>query len=364
MASKKILDANYIMEKETVHTVTILNFSIYNTGYCDILYLLEEYAKNCLIVKIYPNGDCSLNEGHVCFEILNIPQNINFKCTVSIVDHEGNSSFPKTFINETSQTTVRPERFIDRCNLLKNNLEYLPDDKLTIQFEMIYMMSSEEGLIIEKPSQNAHKIKVKFMDDEAENYNFEIETKDGKIESLVLKKGTSFMSNPLCKKSPVFAKMLSTAMKENESNKLIITDMDHNTLKNFLNFVYNNSFMFENVQDIVDLYEAADKYQVLDLKYQCARDISCNLTSENVCNALLLADVHNDKALKYVCILYLRECLDEVFKTDSWESLVENYPELADEAINLDMTEIKEKLKDQLLTSEIMYSEEALQFYI
>ncbi|KFM63341.1 TD and POZ domain-containing protein 5, partial [Stegodyphus mimosarum] len=177
------------------------------------------------------------------------------------------------------------------------------------------------------------------------------------------------MRNPICKKSPVFAKLLSAAMQEKESNKVTITDMDHNTLKNFLSFVHSDSMVFENVQDIVDLYEVADKYEVLDLKYECARDLIRNLRPQNVCNALLLADMHSDRALKYTCIFYIQEFLDEVSETESWKSFMKNSPELADETMNFSFSEIKEKLneeheaKDQPSCSKTTDSNEVFQFY-
>ncbi|XP_035220043.1 TD and POZ domain-containing protein 5-like [Stegodyphus dumicola] len=369
MASS-IKDLGFRMEQELTQEITVLNFSTYDVGQCDILRLNHDaLGMTVFTEKIFPNGNNFLNEGYVSIEISNIPQNVILKCVASVIDIEGNSRYIQSFTNETSDTVIGLERFVNRNTLLTNHLEYLPDDKLTIQLEISSIIASEEGVIIDKPSENACKIEIKDSNHEIETFNFQIETKDGKSESLILKKGAWFMRNPLCKKSPVFAKLLSAAMQEKERNKVTITDMDHNTLKNFLSFVHSDSMIFENVQDIVDLYEAADKYEVLDLKYECARDLIRNLRPENVCNALLLADMHSDRALKYTSMFYIQEFLDEVSETESWKLLMENFPGLADETMNFSHSEIKEKLseehktKDQPSCSKTTDSNEVFQFY-
>ncbi|GIY37151.1 TD and POZ domain-containing protein 3 [Caerostris extrusa] len=51
-------------------------------------------------------------------------------------------------------------------------------------------------------------------------------------------------------------------------------------------------------ESAIDLYKAADKYEILSLKKKCSSFLKLNLTPTTACDILLLSDLHMDGDLK------------------------------------------------------------------
>ena len=71
----------------------------------------------------------------------------------------------------------------------------------------------------------------------------------------------------LSARSPVFSAMFSSGMKEAETGQVCIEDVDPDTFKQFLKFLYTG--MFEPSSMDSDLFEVADRYQVETLMELC-----------------------------------------------------------------------------------------------
>ncbi|GBM29077.1 hypothetical protein AVEN_233247-1, partial [Araneus ventricosus] len=87
----------------------------------------------------------------------------------------------------------------------------------------------------------------------------------------------------LCLKSPVFKKMFDTDMKETSNKNVDIDDLDSNTLRRFLLFLYTENL--ENLQWEIatKLFYAAVKYHVTSLKVKCSCFLESHLSMSNVC---------------------------------------------------------------------------------
>lgn len=101
----------------------------------------------------------------------------------------------------------------------------------------------------------------------------------------------------LAARSPVFAAMFEHEMEEKKQNRVEITDMDPEVLKEMLNFIYSGrANNLEKMAD--DLLAAADKYDLERLKVMCEEALCSNLSVESAADVLILADMHSAQQLK------------------------------------------------------------------
>lgn len=111
--------------------------------------------------------------------------------------------------------------------------------------------------------------------------------------------------NILSIRSPVFETMIGTKMIESKESKATIDDISDRALTEFLRFVYCGRV--EVIDEVAaELLYAATKYDVPDLKPLCVRSMTANLSSSNVIETLMLADLHGERELKIFCIDYVK----------------------------------------------------------
>ncbi|GBO32993.1 Speckle-type POZ protein [Araneus ventricosus] len=135
----------------------------------------------------------------------------------------------------------------------------------------------------------------------------------------------------LCSRSPYFKKMFDSRMLERMQNSVIITDSSLVTVKKLIQFLYTADFVQgDDLQELFDLYYAADKYEVMDLRTLCGHKIVSNVTSDNACDILQLFHRHNDKALKMEVMDFIRSHSDAVFQTEVWKMFEVSEPLMAE----------------------------------
>ncbi|GAB1861780.1 Protein roadkill [Camponotus japonicus] len=138
----------------------------------------------------------------------------------------------------------------------------------------------------------------------------------------------------LCSKSKVFKAMFND-LKGSSNNEIQITDVGSDTLKELLFFVKTGYLprSLENVNASVNVYElfiAAEKYDIQDLKLICQQHLIICTTVKNVLEHLQIAHLYNGKILaeyaKNFIKLYLKVLVGAEFVT-----LMQMYPELLTE---------------------------------
>ncbi|XP_055951479.1 speckle-type POZ protein B-like [Argiope bruennichi] len=135
----------------------------------------------------------------------------------------------------------------------------------------------------------------------------------------------------LCSRSPYFKEMFDSGIKEQPQNSITITDIYAGTVKKLVEFLYTATFAQNcDFHELFDLYYAADKYEVMDLRNLCACRIISEVTTENVCQILLLAHRHSDKSLKKEAMDFIQAHADAVFQTEGWRNLEASEPVIAD----------------------------------
>lgn len=98
--------------------------------------------------------------------------------------------------------------------------------------------------------------------------------------------------------------MFEHEMEEKKQNRVEITDMDPEVLREMLRFIYTGKAPnLEKMAD--DLLSAADKYDLERLKVMCEEALCSNLSVETAADVLILADMHSAGQLKAHAIDYI-----------------------------------------------------------
>ncbi|XP_021917438.1 speckle-type POZ protein B isoform X2 [Zootermopsis nevadensis] len=185
------------------------------------------------------------------------------------------------------------KKFIRRDFLLDEANGLLPDDKLTIFCEVSVVADS----VNISGQSNAIQFKVpecRLSDD------LGLLFENQKFSDVTLSvSGREFQAHKaiLAARSPVFAAMFEHEMEERKHNRVEITDVDHEVLREMLRFIYTGKAAnLEKMAD--DLLAAADKYALERLKVMCEEALCTNLSIENAADILILADLHSADQLK------------------------------------------------------------------
>ncbi|EFN64127.1 Protein roadkill, partial [Camponotus floridanus] len=138
----------------------------------------------------------------------------------------------------------------------------------------------------------------------------------------------------LCSKSKVFKAMFND-LKEN-ADEIQITDIKYNTLKELLLFLKIGylSRSLENVNASVNVYElfrAADKYDIRDLKLICEQHLIICTTVNNVLEHFKIAHLYNGKILAECTKNFIKLYLKVFVGAPEFINLMQMYPELLTE---------------------------------
>ncbi len=132
----------------------------------------------------------------------------------------------------------------------------------------------------------------------------------------------------LSARSPVFAAMLKSGMKESVSNRVEIDDIAPDIFEVLLQFIYTDRVDLTNI-DPKDLLAAANKYLLPLLKFQCQIHLAGNITKGSCVELLVLADLHNAVHLKKSTVSFIRANRAEIMKIESWKNLKQSRSDLA-----------------------------------
>jgi len=140
----------------------------------------------------------------------------------------------------------------------------------------------------------------------------------------------------LSARSQVFASMFDHNMIEQQSSVVEIADMEALVMRHFLHFLYTGELGAAlDVQLAKDLFMAADKYQVHQLKTFCEAFMSKNLTPENVSYVMVLAHLHACVDLKHQAMDFFSSCASRVMESPAWEEVASAHPALVNDALRV-----------------------------
>lgn len=129
--------------------------------------------------------------------------------------------------------------------------------------------------------------------------------------------------------SSVFERMWESTMQEMETREVRIEDVSQDTMILFLQYMYGVlETVPDNHQVVIDLFKAADKYNVKGLVQECVVMFE-KLTDEDTLAPLLeVAEERNNDELRRVCEQIALKRLSKILLTEAFMSLTQRNPHL------------------------------------
>lgn len=104
--------------------------------------------------------------------------------------------------------------------------------------------------------------------------------------------------------------------------------MDVPTVQQFLEYLYSGKLPDMSLETAKRFYEIGDKYAIECLKKSCSNYLVNNLSPENVCEILIIADQHSDCSFKEEIIDYMTG--EKIVLNDSiWRDFSKKHPMIA-----------------------------------
>jgi hypothetical protein len=125
----------------------------------------------------------------------------------------------------------------------------------------------------------------------------------------------------LSARSETFAAMFRSNFLENAESKVTVKDMDPEVAEWLLSFIYTGVVAWTAVS--VDLLKAADMYMVSELRKQCCKVLSWEITAHNCCQMLVAGNRYDDDLFERA-IEVLVDKSQVITKTDEWRDMEED----------------------------------------
>ncbi|KAF8771281.1 Speckle-type POZ protein like [Argiope bruennichi] len=132
--------------------------------------------------------------------------------------------------------------------------------------------------------------------------------------------------------SSVFKDKLLNEEEEKESDFINIEDLEDDTVKRMLDYIYTSNVEILTWESASKLYEAANKYAILNLKNLCSSYLKNNLSPSNACEILLLSHNYSDNEMKKFVMDFIVKQGKEILNSE-WRLLMNSNGKLAAEAL-------------------------------
>lgn len=162
-------------------------------------------------------------------------------------------------------------------------------------------------------------------------------------DTVLLVQGKEFKAHKsiLIARSPVFAAMFRHDTVEKQTGKVTIHDCDPDSFPQFLEYLYCGSLEDMSSNSALYLYRTSDKYNIQELKTFCTEYLMQNLTVQNVCDVVTLADQYEETSLLSSAQKFFNKNLKGIFVTSEWEDLFKKNFRLANKLL-VEMSNEKE----------------------
>ncbi|GFV29794.1 TD and POZ domain-containing protein 5 [Trichonephila clavipes] len=134
-------------------------------------------------------------------------------------------------------------------------------------------------------------------------------------------------------RSSVFKAMFSHDMKEKTQGCVDVTDVDDDTVRRMLLYMYTDKLEDLQWESASQLYSASDKYDIESLRSKCSAILLSKLSPTNACRILSLADLHSDEVLKNTVQKYILLQGKEIFSSSEWKLFMKTDIHLAAEVM-------------------------------
>jgi len=218
-----------------------------------------------------------------------------------------------------SMDTSRRGRFLS---------EILHDDQLTVSCQIVVVMETQNRIGVV----NRLKIPDCSM---ADDFSALLESpKFSDVTLCVEGKELSLHRNILAARSPVFRAMFEHNMRENYAGVFHVPDFSLDVVQDMVQFVYSG--LAPNLEKhSLELFAIADKYGMTRLKLQCEAHLLTITSVNNVCEIIIIADLHQSENLKKEAMQFLVNNAKEVMSTGDYHTMETTHPRLVSEAFRL-----------------------------
>jgi len=125
----------------------------------------------------------------------------------------------------------------------------------------------------------------------------------------------------LSARSNYFKAMFNSGMCESESSKITITDFRYSTIESLIKFLYSvKTEINDDLNDLIDLYRAADKYQLESLMNYIHQSICSRITCQNACS--ILSEIYCFPHLEKSCLEFIAQHLSSIYSTPDFRNLL------------------------------------------
>ncbi|XP_044590446.1 speckle-type POZ protein B-like [Cotesia glomerata] len=239
---------------------------------------------------------------------------IRTHCEFFILDHQNEKKYSHEFntIFGFEKSWGYP-KFIEIEDFLKSREELLPNDTLTICISLS-IFGSYTSIVSKVPLEETHKVSDSIKELYATKLASDI--------TLVVD-NKKFLAHKalLMVRSPVFSAMFTSDMRETKENEVKINDIDPNIFEKVLKFIYIDQIDQINDNDVVDLLDAAEKFQLPSLKRMCERSVIQFLNTENAVRLATLGDLYHSEVILKCATEFIVANIFQVSKTLEYEAL-------------------------------------------
>ncbi|XP_047177975.1 BTB/POZ domain-containing protein At4g08455 [Vigna umbellata] len=131
----------------------------------------------------------------------------------------------------------------------------------------------------------------------------------------------------LVSRSPVFNAMLENDMEERRSGTIKISDVSHDTLRAFVNYLYTAEAPLDN-QMACNLLVLGEKYQVKHLKTYCEKYLIAKMNWNRAIANYAFAYQYNCKQLRSASLAVILDKMDLLTQNEYYAELVDTNPRL------------------------------------
>ncbi|GIX95457.1 speckle-type POZ protein [Caerostris darwini] len=137
----------------------------------------------------------------------------------------------------------------------------------------------------------------------------------------------------LCARSPVFSKMFQNEMEEHQKNTIAIEDIRMPVLKSLVSFLHTGKLQNNDLEFLCDVYYAAHKYDISELRDACCVLLMPKVTVENVFDLLKMSNSYQDGSFKISMMVFICQNFETIFSKELEKWMLEE-PKLALEVVS------------------------------
>lgn len=156
-----------------------------------------------------------------------------------------------------------------------------------------------------------------LRDEDSKDVTFKIGQRELKAHKLILSA-----------RSSVFKRMFSVDMQERRSSVVEVVDYSFECFSAFLEFIYSGkcTAMMTHAAELLD---AAEKYDIIDLKLKTAFELLDKIKTSNAIEVLILLHRYNIDIFKQKVIKFIARHRLSIFHESAKQQLEKNHPQLA-----------------------------------